>query len=135
VTWSRESLRTNGSGKSLVGSRRESCKRRRVGDQQTAVVLSGNERGTAKLYLLELDRTVKQFNHRDLSRIELEINALPNNSQIFGAVLLGPKDSPLGFEMKDDAKIYYNSVAIGIAQSLCGECFPQPPKVSAWLDK
>ncbi len=39
VTWSRESLRTNGSRKSLVGSRRESSKRGRVGDQEPAVVL------------------------------------------------------------------------------------------------
>ncbi|MCZ6449384.1 MAG: hypothetical protein O6918_00740 [Deltaproteobacteria bacterium] len=51
-------LEDGGSRKSLAGSRRESSKRGRVGDQELAVVLECNERGTAKLYLLELDRTV-----------------------------------------------------------------------------
>ena len=52
-----------------------------------------------------------------------------------GGVLLGPKNSALGFEMQDNAKIYYNSDAINVAESLCGESFPQPPGVFAWIDK
>jgi len=61
--------------------------------------------------------------------------SLRDNAKIFGAVLLGPKDGALGFEMQDNAKIYYNSDAIKEAEKLCGECFPQPPNVSAWIDK
>lgn len=61
--------------------------------------------------------------------------SLRDNARIFGGVLLGPKNSALGFQMKDNAKVYYNSDAIDMAESLCGECFPQPPSVSAWIDK
>ena len=34
------------------------------------------ERDTAKLYLLELDRTAKQFNPRDSGRFELKENSI-----------------------------------------------------------
>ncbi len=61
--------------------------------------------------------------------------SLRNDARVFGAVLLGPKDSALGFEMQDNAKVYYNSDAINMAESLCGECFPQSPSVFAWIDK
>jgi hypothetical protein len=61
--------------------------------------------------------------------------SLRDNARIFGAVLLGPKNSDLGFQMQNNAKVYYNSDAIKEAERLCPLCFPQPPKVSAWLDK
>ncbi len=71
----------------------------------------------------------------DPGTVNADYFSLSNDSKIFGAVLLGPTNSTLGFEMKDNAKIYYNSVAISMAQSLCGSCFPQPPKVFAWFEK
>ncbi len=40
----------------------------RVGDQESVMVRSTNERGTAKLYLLELDRTVILSNARAQGR-------------------------------------------------------------------
>ncbi len=61
--------------------------------------------------------------------------SLRDNAKIFGAVLLGTMDGALGFEMQDNAKIYFNSDAIKEAEKLCGECFPQPPGVFAWIDK
>ncbi len=51
-------LEDSGSRESIVGSRRESFKGEKIGDQEQLWCWSGNERGTAKLYLLELDRTV-----------------------------------------------------------------------------
>ena len=51
-------LEDGGSRESLVGNRRESSKRGRVGDQEGAVVLEWQREGYSKLYLLELDRTV-----------------------------------------------------------------------------
>ncbi|MCH7569793.1 MAG: pilus assembly PilX N-terminal domain-containing protein [Deltaproteobacteria bacterium] len=61
--------------------------------------------------------------------------SLRNNAKIFGGVLLGPTNGDQAFQIQDDAKIYYNSDAITMANSLCGDCFPQPPKVFAWIDK
>jgi len=66
--------------------------------------------------------------------VKADYFSMRNTSRIFGAVLLGPKDSPLGFQMKDNAKIYYSKDAIDMAQNLCGPCFPQPPKIFSWLD-
>jgi len=60
---------------------------------------------------------------------------LKDNAKIFGSVLIGPTNGEQSITVKDDAKIYFNSEAIAVAESLCGECFPQPPKVSAWIDK
>jgi len=71
----------------------------------------------------------------DPGTVNADYFSLRDNARIFGAVLLGPKDGALGFEMQDNAKVYYNSDAIKEAEKLCGECFPQPPNVSAWLDK
>ena len=71
----------------------------------------------------------------DPGTVTADYFSMRNDARVFGAVLLGPKDSALGFEMQDKAKVYYNSDAINLAESLCGDCFPQPPKVSAWIDK
>ncbi len=37
--------------------------------------------------------------------------------------------------MKDNAKVYYDRVAVKEAEKLCPSCFPQPPSFSAWIDK
>ena len=71
----------------------------------------------------------------DPGDVSADYFSMRNNARIFEAVLLGPKDCALSFQMQDNAKVYYNSDAIAVAESLCGECFPQPPNVSAWLDK
>ncbi len=71
----------------------------------------------------------------DPGTVTADYFSMRNDARVFGAVLLGPKDSALGFEMQDNAKVYYNSDAINLAESLCGECFPQPPGVFAWIDK
>jgi Tfp pilus assembly protein PilX len=61
--------------------------------------------------------------------------SLRDNAKIFGGVLLGPTDGDLGFEIQSNGKVYYNSTAIDMANSLCGDCLPQPPKVFSWFDK
>jgi len=60
---------------------------------------------------------------------------LKNNARIFGGVLLGPTNDSLGFGIKDNSNIYYSSDALTMANSLCGTCFPQAPRISVWLDK
>ena len=49
----RESLRTNGSRKSIAGSRRESSKRGRVGDQKPAVVPKRQREGYCQAMLTQ----------------------------------------------------------------------------------
>ncbi len=71
----------------------------------------------------------------DPGTVTADYFSLRDNARIFGGILLGPKNSALGFELQNNAKIYYNSDAIKAAEGLCGECFPQPPSVSAWIDK
>jgi hypothetical protein len=71
----------------------------------------------------------------DPGTVNADYFSMRDTSRIFGAVLLGPKDSPLGFEMKDNTKIYYSKDAIEMAQNLCGSCFPQPPKILSLLSQ
>ena len=71
----------------------------------------------------------------DPGTVSADYFSLRDNARIFGAVLLGPKEGALVFQMQGNAKVYYNSNAIKEAESLCGECFPQPPGVFAWIDK
>ena len=61
--------------------------------------------------------------------------SLRNNAKVFGGILLGPTNSALGFEIQNDAKVFYNSSALSMANSLCSTCFPQAPRISVWLDK
>ena len=62
--------------------------------------------------------------------------SLRNDSKILGAVLLEPPtNSTLGFEMKNNSKIYYSKNAIDMAQNLCNTCLPQLPEIYAWVDK
>ncbi len=70
----------------------------------------------------------------DPGTVNADYFSLRDNARIFGSVLLGP-DGALGFQIKNNGKIYYSSDAINMAESLCGECFPQPPGVFAWIDK
>ncbi len=67
--------------------------------------------------------------------VSAEYFSLRDNAKIFGAVLLGPTNSALGFQMKNDAKVFYNSSALSMANSLCSTCFPKAPRISVWLDK
>jgi len=71
----------------------------------------------------------------DPGTVNADYFSLRNNAKIFGAILLGPTNSALGFQIEDDGKIYYNSDAMALANTLCGSCFPQPPRVFAWFDK
>ncbi len=57
------------------------------------------------------------------------------NAKVFGAVLIGPTNGAQSITIKDNAKIFYNSSAIDMANSLCGSCLPKPPKVFAWFDE
>jgi len=61
--------------------------------------------------------------------------SMRNSAKVFGGVMLGPTNGDQGFEMKNNAKIYYSSDAITMANNLCGSCFPKQAKVSAWIDK
>jgi Tfp pilus assembly protein PilX len=71
----------------------------------------------------------------DPGTVNSDYFSLRNNAKIFGAVFIGPTDSALGFQIQDNGKVYYNSSAIDMANSLCGACFPQPPRIFSWFDK
>lgn len=61
--------------------------------------------------------------------------SLKGNATIFGGVLVGPTNGAQRFAMTQNAKIYYSSQGLSLANNLCGTCLPQPARVFAWLDK
>lgn len=61
--------------------------------------------------------------------------SMTTNAKVFGAVLRGPTNQPQTFDMQGNAKIYYSSQALTMANNLCGYCVPQPARIFAWLDK
>jgi len=58
-----------------------------------------------------------------------------DNAKIFWGVFIGPTNDSQAFQMRKNTKIKYSSAGITLANSLCSSCFPQPARVSAWLDK
>ncbi len=60
---------------------------------------------------------------------------IQEDAKIFGSLLMGPTNGSQVFNMYGNAKIYYNSSALTMGNSLCGTCFPQAPRISVWLDK
>lgn len=61
--------------------------------------------------------------------------SLKGNAKIFGGVLIGPATGDQRFYMEGNTGIYYSRDALILANSVCGSCLPQPPRISAWLDK
>jgi len=61
--------------------------------------------------------------------------SLKGNAKVFGGVLIGSSNGDQRYYMEGNTGIYYSSEALTMANSLCGSCLPQPPRISAWLDK
>lgn len=61
--------------------------------------------------------------------------SMRNNAKLFGGLMIGPAGGSQKFDMRNSAKIYYNSQAMTMVNGLCGTCIPQPARVFAWLDK
>lgn len=58
-----------------------------------------------------------------------------DDAKIFGALIMGPTNGTQVLRMSNNAKIYYSSQALTMANNLCGTCLAQPSRVFAWLDK
>ncbi len=57
------------------------------------------------------------------------------NAKVYGALLLGPNNTQLEFEMKEYSAARYSSQAIGMVNTNWGACcLPNPAKVTAWVE-
>ena len=61
--------------------------------------------------------------------------SLKGNAKVFGGVLIGSSNGDQRYYMEGNTGVHYSSEALTMANSLCGSCLPQPPRISAWLDK